>query len=194
MNTQLVLVAIVAVAVIVAASVVWSMLRSRRRQGLRTRFGPEYGHVVEETGSQRKAAAVLEERQRRVDELDIRPLAPNEADGFAAEWRAVQAGFVENPQLATAKADDLVGRVMHTRGYPVTDFEQRAADISVAHPKLVEDYRSGHQIALRAGQGEASTEDLRQAVIHYRSLFDDLLLPETTPGTPTGAGGTRRAS
>lgn len=181
MNTDLLLLAIVGVVLIVTAGVVWNVLRRRRRQGLRTRFGPEYGHVVDETGSQRKAAAVLEERERRMDKLDIRPLAPEEADGFAAEWRAVQTGFVENPQLATAKADDLVGRVMRTRGYPVTDFEQRAADISVAHPKLVEDYRSGHQIALRAGQGEASTEDLRQAVNHYRSLFDDLLLPETAP-------------
>src|SRR5512141_1709986 len=104
MNTNLLLLAIVGVVLIVTAGVVWSVLRSRRRQGLRTRFGPEYGHVVDETGSQRKAAAVLEERERRVDELDIRPLAVDEADRFGAEWREIQAGFVENPQLATAKA------------------------------------------------------------------------------------------
>ncbi len=175
-------VAIVVVALIIIAAIIWSVLTRRRRGQLRDRFGPEYGHVVDETGSERKAAAVLEERQERVDNLDIHPLAPDEAERFSARWHDVQAKFVDNPQLATGEADELVKELMRARGYPVADFEQRAADISVHHPLVVEHYRAAHGIADRAFRGEASTEDLRQALIHYRALFDDLL--ETTQGAP----------
>ncbi len=173
------------VVVLVIAAIVWSVVQSRRRKRLREHFGPEYDHVVEETGSRREAARELEARERRVDELDIRPLKPEEAEAFGREWHDVQAKFVDNPQLATAEADDLVARVMRSRGYPVTDFERRAADVSVHHPGVVEHYRTAHDLAQRAGRGEASTEDLRQALIHYRALFDDLL--ETTPGAPRTA-------
>ncbi len=173
---------IVIVAVIVIAAIIWTVMTRRRRGQLRERFGPEYGHVVDETGSERKAAAVLEDRENRVKDLDIRALTPDEAERFSAEWQRVQAKFVDNPQLATAEADDLVGQVMRARGYPVSDFEQRAADISVHHPLVVEHYRAAHDIAQRSARAEASTEDLRQALIHYRALFDDLL--ETTPGAP----------
>lgn len=179
------LIGIVVVAVIVVLAVVWGVWQSRRRARLREHFGPEYDHVVEETGSRRKAAAELQERERRVEELDIRRLTPDEATAFASEWRDVQAKFVDNPQLATAAADDLVIRVMRTRGYPMTDFDRRAADISVHHAAVVEHYRAAHDIAGRAGRGEASTEDLRQALIHYRALFDDLL--ETKEGAPLSA-------
>ena len=178
-----IVIAIVVVLVILA--VVLTVWQRHRRARLREHFGPEYDHVVEETGSSRRAARELEARERRVEELEIRPLTPDEADAFAREWQDVQAKFVDNPQLATAEADDLVARVMRARGYPVTDFERRAADVSVHHPVVVEHYRTAHDIAQRAGRGEASTEDLRQALIHYRALFDDLL--ETTPGAPRSA-------
>jgi hypothetical protein len=184
---------IVVVAAIVIAAIAWSVYARRRRAHLRDRFGPEYGHVVDETGSERKAASVLEEREERVDNLDIHPLAPDEADRFSARWRAVQAKFVDNPQLATGEADDLVQQVMGARGYPVADFETRAADISVNHAHVVEHYRAAHVVADRAFQGEASTEDLRQALIHYRALFEDLLEP--IPDAPRRMEGrVRRAS
>ena len=183
MNWIPIVIAIVVVLVILAVALtVW---QRHRRARLREHFGPEYDHVVEETGSTRRAARELEARERRVEELEIRPLTPDGADAFAREWQDVQAKFVDNPQLATAEADDLVARVMRARGYPMTDFDGRAADVSVHHPAVVEHYRTAHDIAQRAGRGEASTEDLRQALIHYRALFDDLL--ETTPGAPRSA-------
>lgn len=190
MNT-LVVVAIV-VGVLVVLAIVWAVMQSRRRTRLRERYGSEYEHVVDETGSPRKAASVLEEREERVKELDIRPLEPDEAQAFTAEWTDVQARFVDNPRLATAEADDLVGRVMRARGYPVTDFEQRAADVSVHHPDVVENYRAAHAIAGKAERSQVSTEDLRQALIHYRALFDDLL--ETRQGTAIRVERVRRAS
>ncbi len=183
MNWIPIVIAVVAVLVILA--VIWFVIDKRRRDRLQDHFGPEYDRVVDETGSSRKAAAELEARERRVDELDIRKLTPDEAAGFASEWNDVQARFVDNPQLATAEADDLVGRVMRARGYPVADFDRRAADVSVHHPGVVEHYRTAHDIAQRAGRGEASTEDLRQALIHYRALFEDLL--ETKEGAPRSA-------
>ncbi len=175
-------VAIIVVALIIIAAIVWSVLATRRRSRLQEQFGPEYDHVREETGSERRAADVLEDRQRRVEDLDIRSLTPDEAERFGARWRDVQAKFVDNPHLATGEADELVKELMRARGYPVADFEQRAADISVHHPKVVEHYRAAHEIADRSYRGEAGTEDLRQALIHYRALFEDLL--ETTPGAP----------
>ncbi len=178
-------IAIIVAAVIVILVVLWVVLQRRRRSRLREHFGPEYDHVLEETGSSRKAAAELEARERRVEDLDIRRLTPDEAAAFASEWKDVQVKFVDNPQLATAEADDLVGRVMRARGYPVTDFDRRAEDVSVHHPDVVEHYRAAHDVAQRAGRGEASTEDLRQALIHYRALFDDLL--ETREGAPLSA-------
>ncbi len=181
-TSTLIIIGIVVLVLIVIGVAVWSVMQRRRRERLREHFGPEYDHVVEETGSGRKAAEELEERQRRVEELDIHPLAPEDAERFAAEWKEVQAKFVDNPQLATAEADDLVNRVMRARGYPMADFERRAADISVHHADVVEHYRTAHDIAGRAARGEATTEDLRQALIHYRALFEDLL--ETTPGAP----------
>src|SRR5512143_1344147 len=176
------LVGIVVIALIVIGVVAWFVWQKRRQERLRGRYGPEFDHVVDETGSERKAASVLENREERVKELDIRRLSPEEADRFSTEWQRVQARFVDNPQLATAEADDLVGQLMVARGYPVSDFETRAADISVHHPLVVEHYRAAHDIAQRSARAEANTEDLRQAMIHYRALFDDLL--ETTSGAP----------
>ena len=125
--------------------------------------------------SERKAEAKLEDREKRVETLNIRDLDPMEHERFAKRWESVQSRFVDSPKGAVAEADDLVSLLMKTRGYPVSDFDQRAADISVAHPRVVENYRSAHEIALRVGKDEATTEDLRTAMIHYRSLFEELV-------------------
>ncbi len=180
-GTQLI-VLIVLIALIVIGVIAWFVGQKRKTNRLRGHYGPEYDRLADETGSERKAAAELESREERVNDLDIRKLSPDEAERFTGEWQRVQAKFVDNPQLATAEADDLVGQVMRARGYPVSDFEQRAADISVHHPLVVEHYRAAHDIAQRSARAEANTEDLRQALIHYRALFEDLL--ETTSGAP----------
>jgi hypothetical protein len=168
---------LVAVLVVIALGGIaaWLFFQRRRTEKLRTRFGPEYVRELQETGDRRHAEAKLEEREKRVEHLHIRLLTPGDRARFAESWRFVQAQFVDNPGAAIAGADQLLGDVMSTRGYPVADFEQRAADISVDHPLVVENYRAAHAIALRHSQGRASTEDLRQAMIHYRALFEDLI-------------------
>ncbi len=165
----------IGVVVVVAAILIWLYLSRRRSQRLRQRFGPEYERVTRRQGDTRAAEKVLEMRARRVEKLDIRPLNREEAVHFAEQWKRVQSRFVDDPAGAVSEADWLVTEVMRARGYPMADFEERAADISVDHPVLVENYRAGHEIALRHGRGEASTEDLRNAVVHYRSLFNELL-------------------
>lgn len=151
----------------------WS--RSRRSAALKSRFGPEYERAVHEIGDEGKAEHVLAERQKRVSSYTIKPLPNQMRDHFVETWRHVQAQFVDDPNYAVTRADDLVGEVMSARGYPVRDFDQRADDLSVDHPALVQNYRAGHEIALRHSRGEASTEDLRTAMIHYRALFEDLV-------------------
>ena len=173
-ETLLIVLAVVAVLAVGA----WLFFRRRRSDQLRTRFGPEYEHEVEEKGSRRKAEAELRGREKRVEKLDIRPLEPAARQGFIERWKEVQAKFVDDPPRAVAYADDLLAEVMRTRGYPVSDFDQRAGDISVDHPKVVDHYRSGHEIALKHERGDAGTEDLRQAMIHYRALFDELVEEE----------------
>jgi hypothetical protein len=126
-------------------------------------------------GSERKAESNLTEREKRVEKLKIRDLDPIEHERFSRQWKSVQSHFVDSPKGAVAEADDLVSSVMKARGYPISDFDQRSADISVDHPRLVENYRSAHDIALRVGKDEATTEDLRTAMVHYRSLFEDLM-------------------
>jgi hypothetical protein len=171
---------LVVLALVVGAGAAWFFLERRRTQRLRRRFGPEYEHSVHAIGSRRKAEKELEHREERIQHLDIRLLEPAESDRFLEEWRGVQGRFVDNPAGAVAEADRLVAEVMRARGYPVTDFDQRAADISVDHPRVVENYRAARDIAVRSERGEASTEDLRQAMVHYRILFDDLLESEPT--------------
>jgi len=149
--------------------------RRRRSAHLKEHFGPEYERAVEDTGSPSKAEAELAEREKRVEKLNIRPLDRIERDDFMRRWSEVQARFVDDPPRAVAFADALLGDVMKARGYPVSDFDQRAGDISVEHPHVVEHYRTAHEIALRHERKEASTEDLRQAMIHYRALFDELI-------------------
>jgi hypothetical protein len=168
---------IIGLAVIVVAGIAaWLFLRKRRSERLRTQFGgSEYDRAVKEDGNRRHAEAGLKERTERVESLNIRPLAPSDRARFVESWRRVEARFVDGPGGAVTEADQLLGDVMSTRGYPVSDFEQRAADISVDHPLVLENYRTAHEIALRQAKGQSNTEDLRQAMIHYRTLFEELV-------------------
>jgi hypothetical protein len=173
--------AIVAIVIFAAVVVVGILLwRQRRSQSLRERFGPEYDRVVRQEGSQHKAENVLEYRQKRLEKVHLRPIDPSQKTAFATRWNAVQAHFVDDPPGAVREADVLLNEVMTARGYPVSDFEQRAADISVDHPGVVENYRAANKIALLHGRGQAGTEDLRKALVHYRFLFQDLLEEGTT--------------
>jgi hypothetical protein len=156
----------------VVAFFVWRRNESR---GLVDRFGPEYGRAVDELGSRPKAEKELKARQKRVAKLDIEPLSPQEAERFSREWRVLQGRFVDNPKGVLADADRLVRDLMQKRGYPMGDFERRAADISVDHPDVVDHYRAAQAIATLDRRGEADTEALRKAVVHYRALFDELL-------------------
>ena len=166
---------IAVVAVVLLLGVMWAGTRTRRTRSLQDRFGREYDRTVEHAGDRREAERELREREKRHEELDLRPLAPEARDRYAEEWEATQGRFVDDPKGAVRDADVLVQRVMKDRGYPVDDFERRAADISVDHPDLVERYRTAHGIAGASERGEASTEDLRQSVRHYRALFVELL-------------------
>jgi hypothetical protein len=165
---------IIAVAVIALLIVVWAVMRKRRTVVLRENFGPEYDRVVKQHGATR-AEVVLEERQKRVEKFSLRTLTVDERERFITEWRIIQSRFVDNPTAAVNEADRLVTGLMQFRGYPMTDFEQRAADISVHYPRVVDNYRAAHEVALRHQRGEASTEDLRSSMIYYRTLFDELL-------------------
>jgi hypothetical protein len=170
----------VLLAVIVVLLVVIGMLvaRQQRSRRLKENFGPEYNRVVAERGDQRSAERELAERRRRVDEFEIRQLEPAARDRYLERWKRAQRLFVDEPAAAVGEAHVLVQQVMHDRGYPVDDdFEQRAADISVEHPDMVEHYRAAHSISVRAHSGQASTEQLRQSMVHFRALFDDLLAP-----------------
>jgi len=177
MDTSIVIsiVVIVAILIVVAAALA---MRRRRSEQLKHRFGPEYDRaVLEQNGDSRLAEADLAEREKRVEKFPIRALSAVDREAYAMEWVAVQRRFVDDPSAAVGTADRLMGRMMMDRGYPMTDFEQRAADISVSYPAVVQNYRAGHDIVVRHGDGQATTEDLRRAMIHYRSLFDELLEP-----------------
>jgi hypothetical protein len=171
-----ILLAVIAVVVVIAA-LGFVLTRKRRSQLLRQRFGPEYDRVVKKEGEVRRAEGVLEIRAKRRQKFAIRPLEPATCSDFTERWSRVQAQFVDDPKGSVSQGDQLVSEVMKARGYPVADFEQRAADLSVDYPVLVENYRVAHDIALRHNKGEASTEDLRKAMVHYRSLFEELLEP-----------------
>jgi len=171
------LTAVIALVVIVVAGIATvAYFRNRRTGRLRGQFGGvEYSRALSEGGSRRHAEAALDQRAARVESFHVQPLAPADRARFEESWRRVQARFVDGPAGAVVEADQLLGDVMSTRGYPVSDFEQRAADISVDHPSVLANYRTAHEIALRQTKGQASTEDLRQAMIHYHSLFDELV-------------------
>ena len=171
------LLVIAAAVIVIIALFAWLYARNRRSKtaDLRQKFGPEYDRAVLTHGSERKAEAKLADRKERVEKLNLRDLDRAESDRFSKQWESVQSRFVDSPKGAVAEADDLVSSVMKARGYPVSDFDQRTADISVDHPRVVENYRTAHEIALRVGKDQATTEDLRTAMIHYRSLFEELV-------------------
>jgi hypothetical protein len=171
------LIVLAAAVIVIIALLAWLYMRNRRSKtaGLRQKFGPEYDRAVLTHGSERKAEAKLADRKERVEKLNLRELDRVESEKFSRQWESVQSRFVDSPKGAVAEADDLVSSVMKARGYPVSDFDQRTADISVDHPRVVENYRSAHEIALRVGKDQATTEDLRTAMIHYRSLFEELV-------------------
>ena len=174
-TTQLALI-VGAISIVVAGITTLLILRNRRTARLRAQFGaPEYTRTVREGGNRRRAENKLEERAERVEGFHIRALSPADHARFLESWRKVQGRFVDSPGGAVTEADQLLGDVMSLRGYPVGDFEQRAADISVDHPLVMENYRAGHGIAVRQTLGQASTEELRQAMIHYRTLFEELV-------------------
>jgi len=176
MDPKLLMTLATVVIVIIAVIAVLNVGKRRNSTAdLRKKFGPEYDRAVREQGSERKAEAKLADREKRVEKLNIRDLDPVEHDRFSKQWESVQSRFIDSPKGAVAEADDLVSSLMKVRGYPVSDFDQRAADISVDHSRVVENYRSAHEIALRVGKAETTTEELRTAMIHYRWLIEELM-------------------
>jgi uncharacterized protein YneF (UPF0154 family) len=175
---------IIVVVVVVIVGVILGLIFSRRNRSkkLQEKFGPEYDRTVQTLGGEKKAQTELNERQKHVETLDIRPLSVIEHDRYLAEWTAVQSKFVDEPGQAVVDADRLIMEVMQLRGYPVADFDQRAADLSVSYPALVTNYRGAREIANKNKLGQANTEELRQAMIYYRSLFEELLKVEPVVG------------
>ena len=166
---------VIAVVVLLVAGLSWWYVRRRKTAALRQKFGSEYNRAVLVHGSEQKAEAKLTDREERVGRFALRDLDSVERERFAKQWENVQARFVDSPKGAVMEADDLVVALMKTRGYPASDFEQRAADISVDHPMVVESFRSAHETALRVGKLEATTDELRAAMIHSRALYDELM-------------------
>jgi hypothetical protein len=176
---------LVIVAIVIAVAVVgWLAFQAQRTQRLRSRYAGEYDRTVGELG-RRRGEAELVERQERVRQLNLRPLSTAEHDRFVADWRIVQEQFVDDPEGAVMRGDQLVDEVMRARGYPVADFDRQVADLSVDHPRVVQNYRVARDIAVRQRRGAASTEDLRQAMVLYRELFEDLLVSAPSSGRPS---------
>jgi hypothetical protein len=182
-------VVVVLIAVVIVAIVAIALLAlNQRSKKLRERFGPEYTRTLEESGSKMRAEAKLQKLQKRVEHFKITPLSSETRARFVAGWHKIQSRFVDDPRSALTEADRLIQEIMTERGYPMTQFEQRAADISVDHPLVVEQYRAGHEISLRHAQGRATTEDMRQAMIHYRTLFAELAGEPELTHTATARG------
>jgi hypothetical protein len=174
-----IVIAVVAVVIVALALVaVASMMRKKRSDRLKDRFGPEYERAVDTAGGQRAAEKELLARERNHNKLDITELTPESRVRYVETWRATQAAFIDNPSKSVSEADRLVTAVLRERGYPIDDFEQQAADISVDHPKVVEHYRAAHILHLAQQEGDIGTEARRQAIVHYRALFEQLLGPE----------------
>jgi hypothetical protein len=192
MNTHPgIVIGVVAVLLLLGVAI-WLEYRKRQSLRLQERFGADYGRAVHKLGSRTKAELDLKAREKRVARLDIVPLAAADAQRFTEAWERLQRRFVDNPKGAVAEADELVRELMLKRGYPMADFERRAADISVDHPMVVENYRTAQAIAVRDSHGHADTEELRKAVVHYRALFDELLevrdAPDANRNAQTAAG------
>jgi hypothetical protein len=186
-NTLILAVVLIVLAV---AAVAWLVMQRQKTANLKRRFGPEYDRAVKEYGGRAKAEAELSKREQRVAGLNIIPITAAEAARFSNAWTSLQGRFVDNPKAVVAEADLLVRELMVKRGYPMGDFELRAADISVDHPSVVKNYRAAQVIALRDARGEADTEELRTAVVHYRTLFDELLgvVPTKVASVPVVRG------
>jgi hypothetical protein len=186
-NTQLISAVVVLIFLVFVAVVGFVHRRATRTRAFRNRFGSEYDRAVLEHGSSRKAEAKLADREARMDALKIRELGAANRERFVAEWQTVQSRFVDHPKAAVTEADDLIAALLKARGYPQANFEQRAADVSVHYPRVMEDYRRAHSIAVRLGQVEATTEEQRTAMIQYRAIFDDLLQAPDSVATRTAA-------
>jgi hypothetical protein len=169
----MIIIGLVAIAIVVIVALL--VERKRRSDHLKQQFGPEYDRAIKQHGDAKRAEPVLLEREKRVEKFSLHPLSPVERERYAAEWGTVQRRFVDDPSTAVTEAEKLVTAVMSARGYPMGDFEQRAADISVHYPTVVQNYRSAREITVRHAQGQSSTEDLRQSMVYFRSLFDELL-------------------
>ncbi len=170
------IIVVLAIGVLLVGAVLgWVFARRQRTKHLRQQFGPEYDRVVHEAGDRDEAEAELEARQERIKSLDIQPLSPDERDHYVEAWQSIQVRFVDQPVEAVEEANQLVTEVMQTRGYPMADFDQRLADLSVEHAEVIKNYRAARAIAQKNKQGEASTEELRQAMVHYRVLFAELV-------------------
>jgi hypothetical protein len=175
MNTTYIIIAVVLALVIIGAVLGPMFARRKRSERFHNQFGSEYDHTVKTLGNENKAQTELEKRQKHVEALDIRPLSVNEHKRYLAEWAAIQSKFVDEPGQAIVDADRLIMEVMQVRAYPISDFEQRAADVSISYPALVGNYRAARVIALKNLEHQADTEELRKAMIYYRSLFEELL-------------------
>ena len=185
---------IAAAVVVVVALVVMAMLRKRRRAHLQGRFGSEYGRTVDDSRNRRTAERELREREAKRDELELRPLSEASRQRYSQQWTDMQSTFVDRPQVAVADADRLITDLMRERGYPVDDFDTRSELVSVDHPEVVQNYRTAHTIAARTIEGRTSTEDLRQAVISYRALFEEMLLDDVEPPSSDTAAPAAAAS
>jgi lipopolysaccharide export LptBFGC system permease protein LptF len=177
-NMQLIMAALILIIVVLAVVAMFLEHRKTKTRAFRNKFGTEYDRAVLSQGSSKKAEAKLTDRQTRVGALKIRDLGHTERERFVSEWTIVQSRFVDHPKAAVTEADDLVSAILEARGYPKTSFEQRADDLSVTYPLLMENYRQAHAIAVRPSQLEASTEDLRSAMLQYRAIFDELAQPQ----------------
>jgi hypothetical protein len=186
-STQLIVAAVVLVVLILVAVGAYVERRKTRTLAFRNRFGSEYARAVDKHGSASEAEANLSKRETRVAGLTTRELGITERERFVTEWHTVQSRFVDHPRMAVTEADDLINALLEARGYPETGFEQRAADLSVHYPRVMQDYRQAHSIAVRLGQVDASTEELRTAMIQYRTIFDELLKAERPSQARTAA-------
>jgi hypothetical protein len=192
MSPGLIIVLVIIIALVIIAAILFGV-RAARRKKLQSTFGPEYDRVVADTGSRADAEKELRERERRHSELELKPLSAESKATYSAAWEEVQIQFVDNPEQAVSTADELVTRLVAERGYPTGDYDDQLANLSVDHARTLGHYRDAHEISLRSGRGEASTEDLRQALVHYRALFADLLGTDPVQSAPSQRTDSHRA-
>ena len=172
-------IAAVVIALLAISFAVWALIERRKTQRLRSKFGPEYDRTLQQAGNPQQAEAVLEKREKRVAKYHLRALSPRETERFSHDWRIVQEHFVDDPGTAVAEADKLIDEAMQARGYPISDFEEQAEDLSVDYPSVVQHYRAAHAIDIRQNGNRADTEELRKAMRHYHALFDQVIGAET---------------